>query len=192
MSILASLAKARDRLPDVPPYGFSAEKIGFLISLNSNGSMVHVTDMRNGSGKKKQPVQLLVPQPVKRTAYRAVERILRGSAELHTQYPGRPGCMGLNGALACSEATEPIRAELANRRAATQSALRQRLERARNEGDLPGAADCEALAALVMAITQGMAVQAKGGATRDMLDRLVDQALATWPVGTRSGRRADD
>ena len=33
MSILASLAKAYDRIPDAPPYGYSSEKIGFVISL---------------------------------------------------------------------------------------------------------------------------------------------------------------
>lgn len=39
MSILASLAKAYDRLPDAPSYGLSAEKNGFLISLNDDGSV---------------------------------------------------------------------------------------------------------------------------------------------------------
>lgn len=68
MSILTSLVKAYDRLPGAPPYGFSTEKIGFLVSLKSDGSVAHVVDLRDGSGKKRQPRQLLVPQPVKRTA----------------------------------------------------------------------------------------------------------------------------
>ncbi len=68
MSILTSLAQAYDRLPGAPPYGFSSEKIGVLISLAGDGSVVHVVDLREGAGKKKRPVQLLVPQPVKRTA----------------------------------------------------------------------------------------------------------------------------
>ena len=41
MSILASLAKAYDRLSDAPPFGFSSEKIGFLIPLNEDGSVAH-------------------------------------------------------------------------------------------------------------------------------------------------------
>jgi CRISPR-associated protein Csd1 len=68
MSILASLAKAYDRLPDAPPFGFSSEKIGFLISLNADGSVVHVSDLREGEGRKKVAPGMLVPQPVKRTA----------------------------------------------------------------------------------------------------------------------------
>ncbi|MDH4412046.1 MAG: type I-C CRISPR-associated protein Cas8c/Csd1 [Rhizobium sp.] len=68
MSILASLVNAYDRLRDAPPFGFSSEKIGFLISLNEDGSVAHVVDLRDGEGKKKQPLMMLVPQPVKRTA----------------------------------------------------------------------------------------------------------------------------
>lgn len=68
MSILASLVRAYDRLPDAPPFGFSSEKIGFLISLNDDGTVAHVVDLREGEGKKKQPRMMLVPQPVKRTA----------------------------------------------------------------------------------------------------------------------------
>jgi CRISPR-associated protein Csd1 len=67
MSILASLTKAYDRLPDAPPFGFSAEKIGFLISLNGDGTVANVTDLRSGEGRRRQPQVMLVPQPVKRT-----------------------------------------------------------------------------------------------------------------------------
>jgi CRISPR-associated protein Csd1 len=68
VSILASLAKAYDRLPDAPPFGYSMEKIGFLISLNEDGTVAHIVDLRDGEGRKKQPRMMLVPQPVKRTA----------------------------------------------------------------------------------------------------------------------------
>ncbi|MDJ1158220.1 type I-C CRISPR-associated protein Cas8c/Csd1 [Chelatococcus sp. SYSU_G07232] len=67
MSILASLAKAYDRLPSVPPLGFSTEKIGFVISLNEDGSVASVTDLRDGTGRKRAPRLMQVPQPVKRT-----------------------------------------------------------------------------------------------------------------------------
>jgi CRISPR-associated protein Csd1 len=67
MSILASLAKAYERIKDMPPFGYSAEKIGFLISLNEDGSVANVTDLRSGEGKKKSPRMMQVPQPVKRT-----------------------------------------------------------------------------------------------------------------------------
>lgn len=68
MSVLASLVSAYDRLPDAPPFGFSLEKISFCISLNDDGSVAHVIDLRDTSKKKPQPRMMLVPQPVKRTA----------------------------------------------------------------------------------------------------------------------------
>ena len=60
MSVLASLARAYDRLPDAPPFGYSTEKIGFLVSLNDDGSVAHVIDLRS-EGRKPQPRPMLVP-----------------------------------------------------------------------------------------------------------------------------------
>ncbi|MHA7777180.1 type I-C CRISPR-associated protein Cas8c/Csd1 [Roseibium sp. M-1] len=68
MSVLSSLARAYDRLSDAPPFGYSSEKIGFCISLNEEGSVVHVTDLRETTAKRPQQRPMQVPQPVKRTA----------------------------------------------------------------------------------------------------------------------------
>lgn len=74
--ILASLARYYRRLaaendvagnPKVPPYGFSEEKIGWVLVLNSDGLLVdvvpHLTDE-----KKPQPRLMSVPRPEKRTS----------------------------------------------------------------------------------------------------------------------------
>lgn len=66
MSLLAALARACDRLPDAPPYGFSSEKIGFCVVLNPDGSMSDVVDLRD-TDKKRSPRMMFVPQAVKRT-----------------------------------------------------------------------------------------------------------------------------
>lgn len=68
MTVLSALAKAYGRLPNAPPFGFSSEKIGVVISLNEDGSVFDVIDWREGEGKKARPRPMLVPQPVKRTA----------------------------------------------------------------------------------------------------------------------------
>lgn len=112
-----------------------------------------------------------------------VRRILEGNAFVHTLGGESRGCLGINGALACSDESEPIRQELVRRRASSEAALRDRLERARQEGDLPADADSAVLAAYVMTIGQGMAVQAKAGASKQKLDAIVAQVLATWPAG---------
>lgn len=66
MSILASLVRAYDRLPDAPPYGYSSEKVGFLVSLHADGSVAHVVDLRTDSGKKRLPLMMQVPAAFKR------------------------------------------------------------------------------------------------------------------------------
>lgn len=66
MSILASLTKAYDRIKDAPPFGYSAEKIGFVISLNDDGTVASVSDLRS-EDKKRSPRVMQVPQPIKRT-----------------------------------------------------------------------------------------------------------------------------
>lgn len=72
MSVLASLVAAYDRLEktgEVPPFGFSTEKIGFLIPLREDGTPAGAPiDLREGEGKKRQPRMMRVPQPVKRTS----------------------------------------------------------------------------------------------------------------------------
>ena len=66
MSILASLVRAYDRLPDVPQPGYSTEKIGFVISLNDDGTVAAVADLRDGEGRKKAPRMMQVPASFKR------------------------------------------------------------------------------------------------------------------------------
>jgi CRISPR-associated protein Csd1 len=66
MSILASLAKAYERIPDAPPLGYSTERIGFVISLNGDGTVANVTDLRQSDGKKNSPRTLQVPASFKR------------------------------------------------------------------------------------------------------------------------------
>jgi CRISPR-associated protein Csd1 len=71
-SPLASLAHAYDRMADrgeVPPFGYSTEKISFVISLNEDGTPAGMpADLRSGEGKKRVARPMAVPQPAKRTS----------------------------------------------------------------------------------------------------------------------------
>src|SRR6186713_1822496 len=109
------------------------------------------------------------------TAHEVAAHILRKAVELNTRYPDRTGCLGINGALAGSEDAEPVRQALVEFRAAGQKRLGERFERARAEGDLPETAKPDALAAFVMTVTQGIAVQAKAGVSREVLETVAEQ-----------------
>lgn len=72
MSVLASLTRAYGRLAErgaAPPFGYSSEKIGFLISLADDGMPIGAPiDLRKAGGKRLVAPTMSVPQPVKRTS----------------------------------------------------------------------------------------------------------------------------
>lgn len=115
------------------------------------------------------------------TSREVAAHILRSAAELNTRYPDHTGCLGVLGDLAGSDDAEPIRRALVQARADGEAALRERFERARQEGDLPEAADAAVLAAYVCTVLHGIAVQAKAGFSREKLEAIAEQALSTWP-----------
>lgn len=117
------------------------------------------------------------------TARQVAAHILYSSVEISTRYPDRTGCLGINGSVAGTDESEPVRRALIAYRAAGEARLRERFERAQTEGDLPASAKPEALAAFLMAVLHGMAVQAKAGFSREALEAVAEQALAAWPEG---------
>ncbi len=108
--------------------------------------------------------------------------LLLGFARIATDARQPRGCMDTNGTLACSVAADPIKVELVRRRGLLEDALRGRLERAREEGDLPTGQDPADLARYVLTMACGITVQAAGGATRDALERTAAVALRAWPA----------
>src|SRR5437764_6531202 len=91
------------------------------------------------------------------TARAVAERLLGGGIDLLTGPRNPRGCLMVQGALACGEAAESVRRELASRRLGSEVAVRQRFERALAEGDLPADADPADLARFVMTVLRGMA-----------------------------------
>ncbi|WP_394821345.1 TetR/AcrR family transcriptional regulator [Pendulispora albinea] len=115
------------------------------------------------------------------TARATAERFLAGCANLQTNRGDPRGCLGLNGALACGTAADPIRKVMVARRAEGLAAFRRRFARAKAEGELPADASPGDLARYVQTVSQGMAVQAASGATRADLHRVVELAMKAWP-----------
>lgn len=117
------------------------------------------------------------------TSREVAARILYSSVELNTRHSEHTGCLFINGAMAGSEDAEPVRQALVDARATGEAQLRERFERAKAEGDLPKTASADVLAAFLMAMLHGMAVQAKSGFSREKLEAVAEQALLSWPTG---------
>lgn len=115
------------------------------------------------------------------TARGVAERLLRGALATHCGERDPQGCLGVISTVACGVEAESIRSEVLARRASSEAALAQRLERAREEGDLPDHVDPTALATYLTTVLQGLSVKAGGGASRETLSRIVETTLAMWP-----------
>jgi AcrR family transcriptional regulator len=111
----------------------------------------------------------------------AIAALLGRTAESLTDKSSPPGCLLVQGISGCGDDTRCIRDELSRRRAANEKMVRARLKRAKAEGDLPLDADPAALSRYVATVTEGMAVQAAGGANRAELRRVAETAMAAWP-----------
>lgn len=119
------------------------------------------------------------------TARGVAEKVLSGSLRLATD-PEHPagGCLLVRGAIATGPQNDAIRDELSAVRADGETAMRERFQRAIEEGDLPQGADAAKLARYLMTLNCGFAVQAAGGATREQLEEVAEMALQNWPFET--------
>ncbi|WP_062016130.1 TetR/AcrR family transcriptional regulator [Aureimonas sp. AU4] len=115
------------------------------------------------------------------TSRRAVERLLLAFAGVDDESDTPKGCLMVQGALVCSEASEAIRQELCARRAESEAALCRRMAEWKEAGDLPDSADPKDLARYVMAVAHGITVQAASGASAEDLRRVVTMTMRTWP-----------
>ncbi len=115
------------------------------------------------------------------TARDVAERLLTAALDIHAGTDGPRGCLFVIHSVACGAEAERARAEVLSRRAAGETALLGRFERAKSEGDLPDGIKPLGLVRYLTAILQGLAVQADSGVPAQELRDLVDTALQAWP-----------
>jgi len=115
------------------------------------------------------------------TAREVARELLEGAAKLFGDKSKPAGCLGVQGALACGEEADPIRRELIANRTAGEHAIRQRLKRAKAEGDLPADSNPASLARYLSTVVYGMAVLAAGGTSGKDLLQVAEMALQNWP-----------
>ncbi|MFD5319894.1 TetR/AcrR family transcriptional regulator [Streptomyces sp. NPDC127098] len=125
----------------------------------------------------------------KPTALDVATAILAGAVRSTTR-PTRPqGCMGVQSALTTSDSGREVRDHLVAWRNDSHSRVRERFQRAVDDGDLPPETDPGLLARYVTTLAFGIAVQAASGVGRDELQEMADAALHTWPLPQNPSRR---
>jgi AcrR family transcriptional regulator len=111
----------------------------------------------------------------------AIAALLHGYARSLTDKSNPAGCLVVQGISGAGEHAQCIRDMLNAKRAAGEKDVRERLKRAKAEGELPEDADPAALARYFSTVSQGMAVQAASGTSRKELERVAEMALRAWP-----------
>ena len=110
-----------------------------------------------------------------------VEAMLRDMVRAATE-PGYPaGCMVAGGMLYCAAEHESLASTLTELRNARCKEFAAMLEQGIASGELPPETDAAAISRYLAALIQGIAIQAKDGATQQELFALVDVAMSRWP-----------
>jgi AcrR family transcriptional regulator len=115
------------------------------------------------------------------TARAGVENLLLAGTEMLPESGAIPaGCMAVLAAVsdewpaAIADVVREVRLEMLGN-------LRSRLQRALAEGELSASTDIDRLSRFYLSIFQGMAVQARDGATSAELKGIASAAMAAWP-----------
>jgi AcrR family transcriptional regulator len=116
------------------------------------------------------------------TARGMVEHLLHRSADFLTEKSNPHGCMLVRSAMTCSEAEDTILRDLNARRDLGELKLRERLQQAKKNGEMPPRLDPADYARYIMTMLEGMSVRAAAGATRKELRKVADMTLRSWPA----------
>jgi AcrR family transcriptional regulator len=128
------------------------------------------------------PSAYLVRAMEEPTALGVATAILSGVVRTTTR-PAHPhGCLGVQGALTVSDSGQEVRDLLVAWRNDGYSRVRERFQRAVDDGDLPPQTDPGLLARYLTTFAFGIAVQAASGVGRDELQEMADAALRNWPL----------
>jgi len=114
------------------------------------------------------------------TARGVAERFLQGAFDMQTGTDPK-GCLGVISSVACGAEAESIKAEVLLRRVSSEAAMLRRFEQAKADGDLPDHIEPAGLVRYLMAVVQGLSIQAGSGATPAQLSDLVQTTLSLWP-----------
>ncbi|GAN76566.1 TetR/AcrR family transcriptional regulator [Acidisphaera rubrifaciens] len=115
------------------------------------------------------------------TACEAARTFMTAAATRYTGEATPRGCLLASATASGSAASADVQAAVTKVRSRMRSLLRKRIERDVASGVLPPETQAEQFANLTVAVTQGMSVLARDGASRDQLLSIAEAAMDAWP-----------
>lgn len=122
------------------------------------------------------------------SAYHAVSTLLEAVAIAYTGEETPPGCLLASATATGSLAAADVQQAVGAVRRGFSEQLANRIERDIADGVLPASVDPMTLAQFIVAVTQGMSVLARDGASREQLQAVARSALHAWPAESRMPR----
>ena len=114
------------------------------------------------------------------TARAVAETLLLGSVDVATGGECR-GCMGVISMVGCQSVEPSIRDDVNARAESAKQLIVDRMQRAINAGEFAVSTSATAITRYLLALMQGISVQAQSGASRAELLEVAESALLSWP-----------
>ncbi len=118
-----------------------------------------------------------------------VEAYVRSSAEVFTDPDTPSGCFMVCASAALSSASDDVGQMLRRKHHAQEAALKACFDRKVQQGELLAKTDTALLAKYVICTIEGMSVQAREGASRSDLLRLLEALMLVWPRLSQIGNK---
>jgi AcrR family transcriptional regulator len=115
------------------------------------------------------------------TARHAVAEMIENAARLFTGEATPRGCLLASAVATGSKDASDVRDAAAQERRVIRSIIINHIERDIERGILPPSTRSKVLADLALAVTQGMSVLARDGASRETLLKVAQASMASWP-----------
>jgi AcrR family transcriptional regulator len=114
------------------------------------------------------------------TARAGVEAMLRSNADAYCDPATPRGCLVVSAAAGCPDRETAIKALLTANMSSVGEAVRNRLRRAVDDGEVGTQADIPAVASYFETVLQGLSLQARNGASCERLHGIIDCAMSAW------------
>ncbi|MFJ5300257.1 TetR/AcrR family transcriptional regulator [Pseudomonas sp. NPDC088368] len=111
----------------------------------------------------------------------AFTRLLETTASEFTRDDLPAGCMISVASVHVPPALQSVRDMMTQHRTAARQAMEKRIQRGIDEGDVPADTNVQALAGYLNALSRGLAVHARDGATPEQLLEIVQVAMQAFP-----------
>ena len=116
------------------------------------------------------------------TARKVIEALLWGAVAMLGDPRNPRGCLTVHGALAAGTESEGVKRALVEWRRKGEAAIQKRLQRARNDDDLPQDMNVGDLTRYIATVLNGLGIQASNGASKAQMARVVEMTLNSLPL----------